>query len=299
MPPARPAIDPRDIHTDRRLGLPDGAVLAYGVRGERGSPVLLIMGFGVPGRAWVHQVPALSQAHRVAWFDNRGCGASAAAPGPYTMALLAQDARRLADHLGWERFHLAGVSMGGMVAQELALADPGRLYSLALIATHPGGLGNRLPQLRGLLTFLQANARSLDTRLAALQALLFPPEFLQTCDRTWLQEVLRADFGGAMPLANRLSQLAAVMRHDTRSRLHRLAPIPTLVVRPGQDLLVRPRGSDELARLIPGARLLSYPRAGHGVLRQCYEQLNPALLEHMRRPPGAGGAIALTPGGDP
>ena len=76
------------LPTDQRAAWP-GVELAYGTRGERGSPVLLVTGFGVPGRAWVHQVPALAEAHRVAWYDHRGCGDSVAPPGRYTMALLA------------------------------------------------------------------------------------------------------------------------------------------------------------------------------------------------------------------
>jgi pimeloyl-ACP methyl ester carboxylesterase len=246
--------------------------------------VLLVMGYGVPGRAWVHQVPALSREHRVAWYDHRGCGATEAAPGAYDMALLAGDACRLLDHLGWDRAHLVGVSMGGMVSQELALAHPDRLLSLTLIATHPGGPRARLPGLRGSIGFLRANtARTRQRRFEALKRLLFPEPFLARCDPQWLDDVLQADFGRRVPALLRLSQLAAVMRHDTRDRLHRLGDIPTLIVKPGQDLLVRPSQSDLLARLIPNARLLTFPDAGHGVVRQCHAELNPALLLHFAR----------------
>jgi 3-oxoadipate enol-lactonase len=268
------------ITTDQRAGW-DGVRLAFGTRGSRGSPVLLVMGFGVPGRAWVHQVPALSARHRVAWYDHRGSGATEAAPGRYTMAGLAEDARLLLDHLGWDRAHVVGVSMGGMVAQELALRHRARLRSLTLIATHAGGLKARLPTVRGAGLFMEANTGNRQRRMWALARLLFPDDFLARCDRAWLDAVLEADFGRPPPLSARCSQLAAVARHDTRDRLGCLDGLRTLVVKPGRDLLVRPVQSDHLARLIPGAGLLELPNAGHGVIRQCHAGLNEALLRHF------------------
>ena len=256
--------------------------LAYDTRGEHGTPVLLLMGYTVPGSAWVHQVPALAAHHRVAWYDHRGCGATQARPGAYTMALLADDAARLLDHLGWERAHIVGVSMGGMVAQELALAHPRRALSLTLIATHPGGLAYRLPPRRGLARFFQANFGPREQRFGVLKRLLFPDAFLAVCDHHWLDGVLQNDFGTPIPMALRLSQMAAVMRHDTRKRLGALAAVPTLLVRPDLDILVNPKGSDDLHRLIPGSRLLTFPDAGHGIIRQCHQALNAALLEWMR-----------------
>lgn len=269
-----------EIQTDQHLRSP-GVRLAFGTRGHNGSPVLLIMGFGVPGRAWVHQVPAMAAAHRVAWYDNRGCGGTEAAPGPYTMDLLAADAVRLMDHLGWQEAHVVGVSMGGMVAQHLTLSHRHRVRSLTLIATHPGGVRARLPRAPGIARFVRANAGPRKKRYRALERLLFPDEFLATCDRRWLAAVLKADFGKPIPLRYRLSQLCAVSLHDTRSSLHLLAGLPVLVIKPGQDVLVRPDQSDRLARLIPGARLVTFPEAGHGLIRQCHARLNPLLLEHM------------------
>ena len=268
------------LPTSRRASWP-GVRLAYDTDGERGSPVLLITGFGVPGRAWVHQVPALARVHRVAWYDHRGCGDTTAAAGPYTMDLLATDAGRLMDHLGWDSAHVVGVSMGGMVAQRMALDAGARLRSLTLIATHPGGIRARLPTAAGVARFIQANAGPRRGRLRALERLLFPDEFLARCDRRWLEAVLRADFGTPIPRRYRLSQLCAVALHDTRAELHRLAGLRTLVVKAEQDLLVRPNQSDHLARLIPGARLESFAGAGHGLIRQCHAELNALLLEHL------------------
>ena len=266
--------------TDRRARF-EGVELAYGRRGEQGSPVLMIQGFGMPGRAWAHQLPALAERHQVAWYDHRGAGNTRAAPGRYTMALLADDARRLLDHLGWQRAHVVGVSMGGMVSQELALGQRQRLLSLTLIATHGGGRRARLPTGAGALRFLQANVARPRQRIAALERLLFPPAYLARCDRRRLRAVLAADFSHPLPPRYRVSQLAAVASHDTRRRLAALAGLPVLVVKPALDLLVRPAENDRLAQRIPGARLVTFPDAGHGLIRQCAAELNALLLEHF------------------
>ncbi len=263
------------------LQLPD-ARLAYWTRGQQGTPVLLIMGFLVSGSAWAHQIPALARRHRVAWFDNRGCGLTESPSGFYSTAQLAADALRLMDHLGWERAHITGVSMGGMIAQELALQSLDRVRSLALIATHAGGIRNLLPPLGGIARFLHARLSGA-SRTATMARLLFPDPFLRHCDPAWLATTMERDFGTTRPLLQRLSQLAAVVRHRTHDRLSQLESLPILIVRPGQDLLVRPQASDTLARALPDAAVLDLPQAGHGVIRQCHRQLNAALLEHYAK----------------
>ncbi len=269
-----------DCQTVERAEWP-GVQLAYNTAGEGGAPVLLIMGYTVPGSAWVHQIPSLAAHHRVAWYDHRGCGNTRAKAGPYTMALLAADGRRLLDHLGWESAHIVGVSMGGMVGQELALRCPERVRSLSLIATHAGGLRSRIPPLAGLAGFVRANIGPRPDRMRNLERLLFPDAFLAGCDRQWLAQVLSNDFGRPIPPKYRLSQMAAVMRHDTRDRLHALAAVPTLVVKPALDKLVSPEACEQLFWRIPGAQLKVYPDAGHAVIRQCAAALNTDLLEHF------------------
>ena len=98
---------------------PGPVKLAYQTAGERGEPVVFIMGYGVPGRAWAEVATLISSAHRAIWFDNRGIGLSDAPAGPYNMPQLAGDVANLIDHLDVDRVHLVGVSMGGMIAQEL------------------------------------------------------------------------------------------------------------------------------------------------------------------------------------
>jgi len=255
--------------------------LSYDVAGDGGSPVLLIMGYCVPGSAWRLQVPTLSTHHQVAWFDNRDVGGSRAPAGPWSMADLAGDARALLDHLGWSRAHVVGVSMGGMVAQHLALANPDRLVSLSLVATHAGGVRAMLPSARGALRFAGTAVGSTRRRMRNLERLLFPDDFLATCDRRWLREVMINDFGEPVPAGTRRDQLAAIRGHETASRLAELGGLPTLLVRSGRDLLIRPREVDRLARLLPHAKVMRFDAAGHGVIRQCADALNTAMLAHF------------------
>lgn len=256
--------------------------IAFETEGPQGPPVLLIMGFAVPGRGWVNQVRGLEQHHRVAWFDNRGVGGSEMPRGLYRMAELAGDGLAVMDTLGWECAHIVGVSMGGMIAQHLALNHRRRVRSLTLLATHHGGLRSRLPTARGLRHFLGGLlARSPEDRLAALERLLYPASWLADSDREAVRQALRDQFGDPVHGHTKLAQLAAVARHDTRRRLHELAGLPTLIIQPTDDLLVRPVESERLHRMIPGAALLRLEETGHGLIRQRADAINQALLEHF------------------
>ncbi|MBC7679147.1 MAG: alpha/beta fold hydrolase, partial [Pseudorhodobacter sp.] len=120
--------------------------LNYVLEGEGEQTIVLINGLADDLVSWDFQVPALLAAgHRVLRFDNRGIGESSAPAGPYTSRMLADDAKALVDHLGLTDIHLMGVSMGGMIAQEYALAHPEDLRSLTLACTYaaPGEFCSR------------------------------------------------------------------------------------------------------------------------------------------------------------
>src|SRR5919204_2765547 len=115
--------------------LVNGINLHY-IEAGRGDPLLLIMGFGGDHLAWAFQTPVFAQSHRVIAFDNRGVGQSDVPDVPYTTRMMADDAAGLLDALGIERAHVIGVSIGGMIAQELALNHPRRVRSLQLHCTY-------------------------------------------------------------------------------------------------------------------------------------------------------------------
>ncbi len=265
------------------VDLPD-ARLFYETSGEAGTPVLLIMGFGVPGHMWLNQIPALAERHRVAWFDNAGAGKTQRRrTRPPTMRDLGRHATGVMDALGWDRAHVVGVSMGGMVAQELALGHQDRVRSLSLLVTHAGGVRNMLPPARALGLFLAGFLGPRAARARALERLIFPDAYLRGVDVTPLRRALADHVVAAAPAGERALQIAAVMTHRTARRLPTLASTPTLVVKASLDRLIRPRECHRLHTLIPGSRLLELPDAGHAVLHQCAAQLNDALLDHFAR----------------
>ena len=269
--------------------------IAYATHGESGPPVLLVMGLGMRGIVWRPQIEILSEDHRLATFDHRGVGDSDPPPGPFRMRDMAFDALRVAGALGWQRFHLVGISMGGMVAQEVALAAPERVASLALIATQPGGPTGMIPTPGGLRDFASAILGPRAGRLPAMERLLYPPEFLATVDRAELAR--RLGDQAAEPADRRvvLLQIAAVAGFDARHRLGEIVA-PTLVVQPGRDALVRPGHAEVLARGIPGARLHTFHDAGHGVAFQHARPLSELLRAHIAEVEAVRPATSRRPG---
>lgn len=255
--------------------------IAYETTGT-GTPVVLVMGFSGPGLAWASQIQRLSHQHEVIWFDNRGVGQSDAPLHFYSTRRMATDVINLLDHLELPNAHIVGVSMGGMIAQELALQYRHRVRSLGLIATHPGGiqawLGAAKPQ--GLKLFLQTNTSPPRSRLEALERLLYTDEYLRDRDPDEVRDTLEANFGAQAPSWSRIAQAAAVLRHNTVPRLRELAGLPTLIIKPVEDILIRPSHSDRLAQLIPGARLAPVS-GGHGLIRECADEVAELLLGHF------------------
>jgi pimeloyl-ACP methyl ester carboxylesterase len=262
------------------VDLPD-ARLHYETAGDGGTPVLLIMGFGVPGHMWFNQIPALAARHRVAWFDNCGAGQTQTATRRrYSMRDFGRHAAGVLDALGWDQAHVVGVSMGGMIAQELALGHRGRIRSLSLVVTHPGGLRNLVPPPSSLYLFARGFLGPKRLRARALERLIFPDSYLAGVD----VEALRTGLSGVATMAknrDRLLQIAAVLTHRAGPRLGALAGTPTLVVKAVQDRLIRPAQCHRLHTLIPGSRLVEFEDAGHAILHQCADRLNGVLLEHF------------------
>jgi pimeloyl-ACP methyl ester carboxylesterase len=125
-----------------RLARNGSVTIAYGVRG-RGSPLVLIQGVGVGRWGWDPMAAQLALRFQVLTIDNRGIGASDTPPGHYSTRMMAEDVLAVLDHAGIQQASLVGTSLGGMIAQELALAHPERVDKLVLVATIPGGPRSR------------------------------------------------------------------------------------------------------------------------------------------------------------
>jgi len=232
----------------------------YEVHGREGAPpLLLVMGMGFSSRAW-HVLPALLRHDfRVIQLDNRGSGRSSAPRGLFRIRHLADDAAAVLDAAGVEDAFVFGISMGGMVAQELALRHPGRVRALALGATFASHLGSRKPSLATGWLLLRAVGGGRHAPQAVVARLLVSAEHFAggaEAFGAWLRSAEHVSLGTSV------RQMVAVALHHASGRLRRLQ-VPTLVITGDRDRLVPPANSRRLAALIPGARLLELPGAGH------------------------------------
>ncbi|MBI3965073.1 MAG: alpha/beta fold hydrolase [Chloroflexi bacterium] len=226
-----------------------------------GEPLLLIGGLGKDASIWYRLAPLLARQFRVITYDQRGTGLSGDDGRLFSIGDLADDAARLLDELGLERAHVYGLSMGGMVAQELALRQPRKVDSLVLGATTAGGwrltpTGLLLGWQLACLPFLSRRGR-----LQALRPLLYSQRF-QREHPNRIEEDWATESPGPVSGACFQRQLLAAGAHDARGRLRRIGS-RTLVLHGAEDQLVPLADAQALAAQIPGAQLIVLPSVGH------------------------------------
>ncbi|HVX33089.1 MAG TPA: alpha/beta fold hydrolase [Solirubrobacterales bacterium] len=234
----------------------------YWERSGAGEPLLLIQGMSGTHLTWGEPFLSLLRPHfDCVVFDNRGIGNSDEVEAPFTIADLAADALAVMDAAGFETAHVLGISMGGMTAQELALAHPDRLRTLTLGCTYPGGPGSSLIAAEDAEPLLEAlGSGNLDRALRAMYEVNLSPGF-----RT--DESRFADFTAmakALPARQRTVQLqiGAIGGHDTQARLGDIAA-PTLVIHGTEDKMIPFANGKLIASLIPGAHLEILDGVGH------------------------------------
>jgi 3-oxoadipate enol-lactonase len=257
----------------------NGVELNYRLEGdgERGT-IVLVNGLADDLETWVLQMEDLLGAgYRVLRFDNRGVGGSSKPAGPYTTRLMADDAKALVDELALRDFHLVGVSMGGMIAQEYALAHGGDLRSLTLACTYaaPGPFCSRMFSMwADMAPRLGVPFVMRDVTLWAFTVPFFEER----------EDELR-EFEAGMetldqPVDAYLAQLSSIQTHDTTARLGEIR-VPTLVLAGEEDILIPVRLSRRLHDGIPGARWATTP-GGHACLWESPEPFNRAVLDFIR-----------------
>jgi len=237
-----------------------GTELHY-VRAGAGEPILLIQGMAATHLTWGSRfVGALAQNFDCIAFDNRGMGRSGRAAVPFSVTDLMGDAVSLLDALEIERVHVLGASLGGMVAQELALAHPGRVDSLILGGSYCGGSKGRLPD-REIVERLGAAMASGDRERVyrTMWEIMLSPTF--RADDTRFAEFRETAVALPAPRAVIVEQVRAGGMHDASDRLSRIAA-PTLVLHGTADSIFSPWNGEQIAAAIP-ARLELLEGVGH------------------------------------
>jgi pimeloyl-ACP methyl ester carboxylesterase len=255
----------------------NGFEIHYDVHGE-GEALLCVHGLGCDRRAWALQIEPFAHRFQVVFFDNRDVGQSSLASDDYTTADMAQDVLALADHLELERFHLLGVSLGGMASQHVALTAPERVRTLTLAVTH-GGVG-KAGRLRGRLLGSYALHLPLEDRVDDLLYHCYTEAFFENEEFYRFVRKLLLEDPHPQPVDAFARQAAAGAHHDVREQLGQLS-MPVHVIGAERDLMIPPWKSTELASLIPGSKLTMIEGQGHGVMWERAAEFNSAVIEFL------------------
>jgi 3-oxoadipate enol-lactonase len=205
-----------------------------------GPPVLLIPGLGASSDIWYRLLPVLTARYRAIRLDNRGTGRTGVPPGPYPVELMADDAAAVLDAAGETSAHVIGASLGGLIAQELTLAHPGKVRSLVLACTNPGG----------------PEAVHTEDRQQLMSGGEPPP-------REQIDEDIKMRMRHPTTPQGRQNQVAGILAYAGSYRRLGQVDVPTLIMHGTADRLADPRNAKVLARGIPHARLELLEGAGH------------------------------------
>jgi pimeloyl-ACP methyl ester carboxylesterase len=227
----------------------------------QGPAVLLIAGRGMTVEGWWATIPVLARSFRVITFDNRDTGLSSRLAWPYSVAQMAGDAVVVLDAAGEQRAHVYGISLGSLVAQEVALRHPDRVDALVLGASSAGGFAAYMPTPSVRTFFARAGAMTPEEADWAAVAITYAAKTRRSHSERIFTDIAHRASSPLQPLES-LRQAAAVEAHDAYERLNQVAA-PTLVVHGEQDVVVRPANALVLAEKIPGAQLRLWPDAGH------------------------------------
>ena len=255
--------------------------VAYRVMGQ-GEPLLLITGLGATIDIWDPTLLAeLAADYTVIVFDNRGMGGTTAPPGEFSIEQLADDAAGLMRALGFEQAHVLGYSMGGYVAQELALKYPQRVVRLVLMGTGCGG-AEGIPPRPEVVRALTDLSGSLAEVLQRVISVLVPADWSRG-HRAYLESILTRPPVAPSPESLARQQRAMDSWRGTCERLPQVSR-PTLVVSGTEDQVLAPANAILLASRIPAAWLAQFPGGGHGMQYQYPEQIAATIRTFLAAP---------------
>ena len=260
----------------------NGIEIAYRLDGDGPETLVLVNGLADTKETWEAQLPAFAERYRVLSYDNRGVGETSTPPGAYTTKQMADDLAGLVDALDLPRFHVLGVSMGGMIAQEYAIAHADRLLSASFCCTYsyPGPFCLRMFSCwRDLVPDLGVGLTQREVLLWA-----FTTDFFErrTAELEVIEELMAAN---PQPVEGYLAQLHSIEAHDTRGRLGAVTcPAMTLVGE--EDILIYPKLSRRLHDELPDSTWVEVP-GGHACLWEYPDEFNQAVLGFLADVPRA------------
>lgn len=258
----------------------DNVSLYYEVHGE-GEPLLLIMGLGYNSLSWHRTLPALAQHFKVIVFDNRGVGKSCKPEQIYSIEMMAEDAKAVLDAVSVESAHVYGISMGGMIAQRLAIAYPERVRSLVLGCTTAGGPTHiqPSPEISALMVSRASLTGTPEENAWLAAPIVYSQSFIDEHPE-FIQEDIEKRIEIVTPPSAYLSQLQACLAHDTTRELDKIN-IPTLVIHGDADALVPYENGKMLAERIKGATLHTISGAGHIYITEAIDESNDKVLQFL------------------
>jgi 3-oxoadipate enol-lactonase len=259
----------------------DGRVVAFEEWGS-GDPVVWLQGTGESRQGWAAQIAELSERFRCIATDHRDAGESSYVSDPYTPADLADDAASVMDSLGLAPAHLVGYSLGGAVAQELAIARPDLVRSLALLSTWAASDGWFIAQMRSWQSLRRQHWNDEQAFLDSLGAWLWSPATYAVPGLVeGLHTIMQAEDPPQRP-DGWIRQCDADAAHAAGSRLGSVTA-PTLVIVGEDDICTPPRYARELCGLLPSAELVTVPDAGHGALAEKSADVNAAISAFLAK----------------
>jgi len=279
--------------------------LYYALFGRGPSKVVLLMGIATSGLAWKNQIEYLVRfpQYQVCVIDNRGSGKTTTPPGRLTTSWMAQDVEQLIRQLGWDKVHLVGNSLGGMIAQEVSLHTPEKIQSLTLIATHAGGWRAYIPPWQVLFSVLRHPfAKNQREQMRSMMELVFSEKFLALPGKKENFSVINGEYTTILdfyldlidqfdeifvkenPLVMFAKQLTAVLTHHVRGdRLESLrGKFPILLIVGTGDKIIDPTHTYNLHSIL-GGELIRFEGAGHAVTEECLDAVNEALHIHFSK----------------
>jgi pimeloyl-ACP methyl ester carboxylesterase len=261
----------------------NGINMYYKLHGQ-GEPLVLIMGLGGGHGGWFFQIRAFRKYFRLITFDNRGVGKTGKPGESYTTRTMADDTIGLMDCLGIDKAHILGVSLGGMIAQEVAINYPQRVRKLVLVSTTAGAdetsdIPSELLRAAGV----DEGSAEVDIRSVDINKLMSSLNSLAFNRRLYKMFVL--------PLSNvymkwvgtdgLLGQFEAAVGHSALDRLHLIEAL-TLVMTGSEDRLVPPRSSEVIASRIPNTRLVKAEGGSHTFIAEMRSRFNREVLDFLR-----------------